>query len=137
MYTERSMTRRLVSLTLLAILLAVQALPVSAQGMACRMASPAPAKACVRCDVDPAGSNAIPALSAGSCCRFESPREATALPGVLTQSQRVALDDQISSAVCSVPAAMADAHPRTFDPLPAFSTRSTDPPSTSTTRLQL
>lgn len=142
MSTERSMTRRFVSLLLLAILVAVQALPVSAQGMACRMtpsapsAPSAPSKECARCDAS-AGPSAVPALAAGSCCRFESPRESSTLPGVLAQSQRVALDDQFGSAVCPMAAAIADRDTRAFAPLSHLSIRSTAPPSTSTTRLQL
>lgn len=130
------MTRRFVSLLLLAILVAAQALPVSAQGTTCRMARPAPSKECVRCDVN-AGSNAAPTLSSGSCCRFDSPRESATLPGVLGQSQRAASNDEIGSAVYAKAVAIADADTRAVAPLLCLSIRSTDPPSTSTTRLQL
>jgi len=130
------MTRRFVSLFLLAVLVAAQALPASAHGMVCRMARPAPSKECVRCDVN-AETSAIPTISSGSCCRFDSPRESAALPGVVGQSQRAASNDEFGSAVYVKAAAIADADTRAAAPLHCLSIRSTDPPSTSTTRLQL
>lgn len=84
---ENSVTRRYVSILMLAILMGANAAPLAASGRHCAMQRPAPSGVCARCDLA-GGSSREASLSAGSCCRFEAATPRTLAPGIAPGSQR-------------------------------------------------
>jgi hypothetical protein len=132
---ELSMIRRITSLLVLVTLVVVQALPVAAGSMVCRMDRPAPTEDCSRCDVAPA-ENSVPALSAGSCCRFGAAPEVPMAPGTVVMGNRITFDDESLALRCP---AIISAHGETAFHASASNSpvRSTSPPPSSTTSLRL
>ena len=129
------MIRRLTGLLVLVTLVAVQALPVAAGGMVCRMDRPAPTEDCSQCDVAPA-DNSVPDLSAGSCCRFGTAPEVSMVPGTVVTGHRITFEDESLALRCP---AMISAHGETAFHASATNSpvRSTSPSPSSTTSLRL